>query len=88
MQVLFYFLLEFIGIGLFVMLGVCGIYGSIGFLISLVALALITYSTYNLFKKNMPFRAFINLIIASFGGPINSSYSDEKLKPKYKKNKK
>ena len=88
MQVLFYFLLEFIGIGLFVMLGVYGIYGSIGFLISLVALALITYSTYNLFKKNMPFRAFITLIVAAFGGPLNASRSDEKLNPKHKKNKK
>ena len=65
------------------MLGVKGIYGLEGFLISLVAIALITYSTYNLFKKNMPFRTFILGIVEIFGSP-GAMDSDEKLNGKYK----
>ena len=84
MLILFYFLLEILGIGLFVMLGVCGIYGFKGFLILLVAIVLMTYSTYNLFKKNMPFRAFILFIKESFGGAIGAMEDDEKLKSKRK----
>lgn len=80
MKMIFYFLLEILGIALFVFLGVNEITGSKGTLISMVGLAMIIYSTYNLFKKNMPFRYFFLFIVELISGSCWSFVErDDKL---------
>ena len=73
---IFYILLEILGISLFVLLGYFEITGLTGFLISMVGLSMIIYSTYNLYKKSKIFREFICLLLSFVSSvPIDDTES-------------